>query len=131
MTVTTEPPKLAVEVTYDGLSSFPVSVGHYQVVATVTDGYYYGSATNTLEITVGGQTISFPPLAAHTYGDGLFRLDATASSGLLVSFRGVGRNNHTRAHGSIRTSHLGKVGDRCNRSSNFALAALHKRTPLA
>ena len=87
VTVTTEPPKLAVAVTYDGLSSPPVNVGHYQVVATVTDANYFGSATNTLEITVGGQTISFPSLAAHTYGDGLFRLNATASSGLPVSFR--------------------------------------------
>ena len=52
-------------------------------------------------------------------------------SAQLFGLKGVGRNNHTRAHGSIRTSHLGKVGDRCNRSSNFALAALHKRTPLA
>ena len=87
VTVTTEPPKLAVAVTYDGLSSPPVNVGRYQVVATVTDGYYFGSATNTLEITVCGQTISFAPLAAHTYGDSLFHLSATASSGLPMSFR--------------------------------------------
>ena len=66
-------------------------------------------------------------------------LGKTIEAGIIIhdllerkpSAKGVGRNNHTRERGSMRTSHLGKVGDRCNRSSNFALAALHKRTPLA
>ena len=92
VTVTTEPPKLSVAVTYDGLSSPPVNVGRYQVVATVTDGYYFGTATNTLEITVPAQAISFRSLAVHTYGDIPIDLSATASSGLPVSFQSDNTN---------------------------------------
>ena len=49
-TSTTTPPDLAVNVTYNGSATPPVSEGTYLVVATVTDPNYTGSATGTLVI---------------------------------------------------------------------------------
>jgi hypothetical protein len=48
--VTTDPLDLAVEVTYDGLSTVPTEVGSYAVVATVVDDNHEGSASGTLVI---------------------------------------------------------------------------------
>ena len=42
----------AVEVTYDGNSDAPVNAGEYNVVATIVDDNYEGSATGTLVITL-------------------------------------------------------------------------------
>jgi hypothetical protein len=49
-TVTTEPPGLAVSVTYDGSATLPVNVGDYAVSATVTTPGYAGTASGTLVI---------------------------------------------------------------------------------
>lgn len=48
--VTTNPPGLAIAVTYDGSSTAPTNVGTYAVVATVTDPNYQGSASGSLVI---------------------------------------------------------------------------------
>ena len=48
--VETIPPGLAVELTYDGSPAPPTNAGVYEVIATVTDASYVGSATNTLFI---------------------------------------------------------------------------------
>jgi hypothetical protein len=50
VSVTTDPLDLAVEVTYDGLSTVPTEVGSYAVVATVVDDNHEGSASGTLVI---------------------------------------------------------------------------------
>ncbi len=49
-TATTVPPGLTVTFTYDGLADAPTNVGTYQVIGTVVDPAYYGSATNNLVI---------------------------------------------------------------------------------
>ncbi|HLH56796.1 MAG TPA: MBG domain-containing protein, partial [Verrucomicrobiae bacterium] len=59
VTVTTIPAGLSVVVTYNGLSTLPVNAGQYQVVATVVDPVYTGSASNTLTITKAPLTILF------------------------------------------------------------------------
>lgn len=53
VTVTTDPPGLAVGVTYDGSSSPPSAAGSHAVVATITDPNHSGSATGTLVISAG------------------------------------------------------------------------------
>jgi Subtilase family/MBG domain len=53
VTVTTDPPGLAVSVTYDGSSSPPSAVGSHAVSAVVTDPNHSGSATGTLVISPG------------------------------------------------------------------------------
>lgn len=50
VTATTTPSGLSVTITYDGSSNAPTNAGSYQVVGTVVDANYYGSATNTLTI---------------------------------------------------------------------------------
>ncbi|MEX1045681.1 MAG: MBG domain-containing protein [Chthoniobacterales bacterium] len=50
VTVTTDPPNLTVNVTYDGAFTQPSEVGGYAVVATVNDANYSGSASGTLAI---------------------------------------------------------------------------------
>jgi hypothetical protein len=50
VTVTTDPPALPVTVTYNGSPNPPSAAGSYQVVATVMDPNYQGSATGTLVI---------------------------------------------------------------------------------
>jgi predicted outer membrane repeat protein len=56
---TTEPAGLSVEFTYDGLSTPPTAAGTYEVVGTINDLIYQGSATGTLEIGKASQAITF------------------------------------------------------------------------
>jgi hypothetical protein len=49
-TATTAPPGLTVTFTYDGSPTAPINVGTYQVIGTVSDVNYSGSATNNLVI---------------------------------------------------------------------------------
>jgi hypothetical protein len=53
-------------------------------------GYASSSGLNTLAIAKADQTITAGALAARTYGDASFTVDATASSGLAVSFGAAG-----------------------------------------
>lgn len=48
--VITEPEGLEVEVTYEGLTEAPVNAGVYQIIATVTDPNYVGSASSVFTI---------------------------------------------------------------------------------
>ncbi len=89
VTVITDPIGLAVEVSYDGDPAAPTPAGDYAVTATVVDPNYVGSASDTLVIEQGDQTIDFPMLMDRTADDSPFTLTATASSGLAVSFEVV------------------------------------------
>lgn len=88
ITVTTIPAGLPVTVGYSYFSnsSAPISVGSYSVTATVQDANYTGTATGTLVISKGPQTISFAELPARKANGQSFTLSATATSGLEVSF---------------------------------------------
>jgi predicted extracellular nuclease len=85
-TVTTSPAGLTVNLTYDGSSAAPTNAGSYAVAATVVDANYTGSATGTLTIAKADQTISFDPVPGVTYGATPFTVNATAGSGLAVTF---------------------------------------------
>lgn len=50
VTVSTEPPGLARTLTYDGSPAAPVAPGHYEVVVTLDDPVYEGSAAATLVV---------------------------------------------------------------------------------
>lgn len=50
ITVATDPPNVPVNVTYDGGATVPVNGGTYQVLVTVSDPNYIGSASGTLVI---------------------------------------------------------------------------------
>ncbi|HUG09900.1 MAG TPA: choice-of-anchor tandem repeat GloVer-containing protein [Opitutaceae bacterium] len=55
VTVTTTPSDLLTLVTYDGNSAPPSAVGSYEVVATIDEPNYYGTASATLTILPAGQ----------------------------------------------------------------------------
>lgn len=82
-TVTTNPPRLAVSVTYNGSSTAPTTAGTYNVVATVTDPNYTGTATATMTISQATPVMSWPPPTPISYGTPLsgMQLDATATVG--------------------------------------------------
>jgi 2',3'-cyclic-nucleotide 2'-phosphodiesterase (5'-nucleotidase family) len=84
--VTTIPPALAYTVTYDGGASVPVTPGSYAVALTVTQPGYTGSASGTLVVAQGSQTIAFTAPTPVAAGAPAFGLTATASSGLPVAF---------------------------------------------
>jgi len=85
-TATTVPAGLAVVLAYDGSETAPTAAGSYAVVGSVSDPNYEGSASGTLTIAKGDQTITFGPLPVKTYGDPAFTLAATAGSGLAVTY---------------------------------------------
>jgi 2',3'-cyclic-nucleotide 2'-phosphodiesterase (5'-nucleotidase family) len=84
--VTTVPPGLATDVTYNGSFSVPVHAGSYAVAATVTQAQYTGSASGTLTVSQAGQTINFLPLGSVPLTTPPFAISGTASSGLPVAF---------------------------------------------
>ncbi len=93
-TATTNPSVAAGNVifTYTGTanaSTPPINVGSYGVTATIQDPNYTGTATGTLVVGKGTQTITFGTIAAKTFGDAPFTVTATASSGLPVTFTSV------------------------------------------
>jgi streptogramin lyase len=86
-----------IRVTYNGSTSPPVGAGTYMVVATVTDtnNYTFRSVTNTLVINQGGNVITFAPLTnqlTYSTNPGVVALQATASSGLPVSYSSLNTN---------------------------------------
>ncbi|MEK7678105.1 MAG: PQQ-binding-like beta-propeller repeat protein, partial [Verrucomicrobiota bacterium] len=86
VTVSTVPAGLATTVTYDGNTTAPVNAGNYAVLAVVNEANYQGSADGTLVIAKAPQTISFGALPNKVLGTPPFSVNATASSGLPVSF---------------------------------------------
>ncbi len=87
VTVTTIPAGLAVDITYDGNLDAPTDVGSYAVAATVNDPNAEAvTKTATLVISKGIQKITFPTLPKKLYVDDGYLLDASASSGLDVTY---------------------------------------------
>jgi hypothetical protein len=82
---TTTPEGLTIELTYDGSSTAPASVGTYAVAATINDANYEGSASGDLVIAKGTVSIVLGDLA-QTY-DGSPRLASvtTTPEGLTVN----------------------------------------------
>ena len=52
------PPGLAASLTYNDSANAPTNAGSYQVIGTVVDANYAGSATNTLVITQANGTVT-------------------------------------------------------------------------
>jgi hypothetical protein len=84
--VKTEPRALNVTITYDGRESLPVDTGRYQVVATVQDANYEGSASGMMTVAKAPQKITFKSLQTRTFGDADFPPGATTSSGIPVTY---------------------------------------------
>jgi len=78
---TTNPGGLNVDFTYDGSATAPTDAGSYDVVGTVSDPNYQGSASGTLIISKATPLLSWDAPASITYGTTLSstQLAATAS----------------------------------------------------
>jgi hypothetical protein len=74
-------------------TAFILTYGTATITASQTGNDNYEAAASVSRIQViknsaiSDQTISFPPIAAKTYGDAPFQLNAIASSGLAVSYQ--------------------------------------------
>ena len=100
-TVTTDPANLNTVVTYNGSTSLPTEGGSYDVVATINENSYSGSASGTLVIAKISQTITFgldPDTA--TVGDLPRTLIATSSAGLEVTLTSSASNVATITSGN-------------------------------
>ena len=64
--VVTQPPGLNVRVVYDGSSEVPEAIGEYEVVATVEDSNWEGSAMGTFRIRLASQEIRVGDLTDFT-----------------------------------------------------------------
>lgn len=83
--VTTNPPGLAVAITYNGSSVIPTAAASYAVEANITDPNYQGSASGTFTINKGTATINLSGLTP-TYDGSPKPITATTSpAGLAAS----------------------------------------------
>ena len=88
VTVTTVPSGLPVEVTYDGSLTPPTALGSYEVVATVTDPNYTGTANGTLVIEQAIATHSIPLVVGWNLISFNVHPDNTAIATVLASIAG-------------------------------------------
>ncbi|WP_114781788.1 LamG-like jellyroll fold domain-containing protein [Botryobacter ruber] len=83
---TTTPAGIPVTFTFDGSSTAPVNAGTYAFEATINSPNYVGSATGTLVVEQASQHISFAVITDKFLNESPLTLNATAASGLAVSY---------------------------------------------
>ena len=83
VSVTTTPPGLTVDITYDGAITVPANAGDYTVIATINDATYQGTATETLTINGVNLTVN-ADAKSKTYGDTDPALTYQITSGALI-----------------------------------------------
>lgn len=82
--VTTTPPDIAVDVTYDGSPIPPSAAGTYTVAATIADSGYTGGASGTLTIAKSTATVTISQLQQIEDGSPKSVIVVTDPSGLTV-----------------------------------------------
>ena len=85
VTVTTVPPGLTVNLTYNGSPNAPTNAGSYTVVGTVNDANYQGGATNILVIVKAAATVTLGNLVQTYDGTAKSVSVTTAPPGLTVN----------------------------------------------
>ena len=85
VTVTTLPPGLSTQITYDSVATPPTRVGTYAVEATIVDDNYEGSVSDTFVISKAQPVISWTP-GAITEGEALGSVVLNASANVAGSF---------------------------------------------
>ncbi len=107
--VTTVPSGLLVNLTYSGNSSAPTNVGSYEVIGTISDLNYAGSATNTLVIAASNAPVVLGNLAAVYDGAAKSASVTTVPAGLLVNVTYAGSANAPTNVGSYEV--IGTISD--------------------
>lgn len=82
--VTTSPPGLSYDITYNGSTSAPTNAGSYTVKATITEPNYSGSATGTMIISKATANITLANLTATYDGNPKAVTVTTSPDGLYV-----------------------------------------------
>ena len=87
LTAATVPPGVAVAVTYSGSTSAPINAGTYQVVASITDPNYTGTAANgSLTVTQKTPAITWSTPAAIVSGTALSATQLNAAADVTGTF---------------------------------------------
>jgi hypothetical protein len=84
-TAITSPVGLSTSITYDGVSTLPITVGDHAVVATIADPNYTGSTTGTLTISKATATVTLSNLNQTYTGSGKSATAVTSPAGLSTS----------------------------------------------
>jgi hypothetical protein len=84
VTAQTEPEGLTVELTYDGSLEAPTNAGIYEVIGTIQELNYAGSATNTLTIAAAAAEVLLSDLSQVYDGTGRSAAAQTEPEGLTV-----------------------------------------------
>ena len=107
--MTTTPPGLTVNLTYDGNTSAPTNAGSYTVIGTINDPNYAGSATNTLVIGKATATVTLNNLNPVYDGTGKSASATTTPPGLTVNLTYNGNANAPTNAGSYTV--IGTIND--------------------
>jgi hypothetical protein len=99
-TVTTNPPGLAVNITYNGSTTPPTQPGTYAVVASINDPVYVGSASGTLIISKAIPSLSIYNLQATANGNPQTVVVETAPANLPFTITYDGSDTPPTAPGS-------------------------------
>ncbi|HRH50010.1 MAG TPA: CARDB domain-containing protein [Panacibacter sp.] len=83
---TTNPPGLAVNITYNNSHSLPVNAGSYGIRAVIVDDKYQGGVDSSLIIEKSDQQISFLNIPNKAIDDAPFLVYASSSSGLQLQY---------------------------------------------
>ncbi len=86
VTVTTTPAGLTTTITYNNSATVPVNAGNYAVAVTAVDANHAGFVTGILNIVKAAQKITFGSLVVVKAGGAPLTLNATADSGLPVTY---------------------------------------------
>ena len=108
-TATTTPSGLAVTFTYNGSSTAPSSAGSYNVVGTINDPNYQGSASGTLVIAQASSSITLGNLSQTYNGSAELATATTTPNGLAVTFTYNGSSTAPTSAGSYTV--VGTIND--------------------
>jgi hypothetical protein len=111
------------------VGTYPITCGPSSTPGTISLGggplanYTPTFQPGTLTITQASQTISFGALANHTYGDPAFQVNATASSGLPVSFTVGSTDQCTIAGNTVTLTGAGSCTVTASQAGNASYSA--------
>jgi len=101
VSITTNPTPIAYSLTYNGFADVPTDAGSYDIVATVTEPGYSGSASATLLINKASQSITFAALEPVGNDQTSITLTATSTSDLPVGFTSTNNNVATVTRNTV------------------------------
>jgi hypothetical protein len=110
-------PAVATSIVYSNGGSAPTNAGTYTVSVNVTDSNYSASANATLTIAKAAQTVAFTIAGASFNVGSTLTLNATASSGLPVTFALVS-GSATLSGSSVTITQAGAVSIRATQAGN-------------